>query len=96
MVHPTLGLCFSQLAPKSNPSIIDKCACYGHLFALSVYETNNIPHFGDWFNLFTDKKRVRSPPCFLPFIESKFTCPEMFLLNQGVNPLSSSLWAHVL
>jgi hypothetical protein len=41
-------------------------------------------------------KRVRSAPHFLPFAEAKFTCPEMFIMSQGVNPLSSSLWAHVL
>jgi hypothetical protein len=87
---------FPQLAPKPNPSIIGKCACYGHLVAQSVYETNNIPDFGDWFNLFSDKERVRSPPCFLPFAESKFSCPEMFLLNQGVSQLPSSLWAYIL
>ena len=49
---------FPQLSPKPNPSIIGKCACYGHLFAQSVYETNNFPHFGDWFNLFSNKERV--------------------------------------
>ena len=68
---------------------------YG-FFALSTYEPNHIPNFEDWFNLFSDKERVRSAPYFLPFAEGKFTCPEMFLLGQGVNPLSSSLWAHVL
>ena len=87
---------FPQLAPKPNPSIFSKCVCYAHLFALSIYEPNHIPHYGDWFNLFFDKERVRSAPNFLPFAEVKFTCPEMYILSQGVNPLSSSLWAHVL
>ena len=68
---------------------------YG-FFALSTYEPNHIPNFEDWFNLFSDKERVRSAPYFLPFVESKFTCPEMFIMSQGVNPLSSGLWAHVL
>jgi hypothetical protein len=45
--------------------------------------------------LFSDKDRVRSAPYFLPFAEGKFTFLEMFLLGQGVNPLFSSLWAHV-
>ena len=67
---------FPQLAPKPNPSIFSKCACYAHLFALSVYEPNHIPHYGDWFNLFFDKERVRSAPNFHPFVEAKFTCPK--------------------
>ena len=67
-----------------------------HLFALSAYEPDHIPNFENWFNLFSDKERVRPASHFLPFAEAKFTCPEMFLLSQGVNPLSSSLWAHVL
>ena len=46
--------------------------------------------------MFFDKERVRSDPHFLPFAKAKFTCPEIFILSQGVNPLSSSLWAHVL
>ncbi len=46
--------------------------------------------------MFYDKERLRFAPHFLPFAESKFTCPEMFIMSQGVNPLSSSLWAHVL
>ena len=87
---------FSQLAPKTTPSIIERSSCYAHLFALSTYEPDHIPTFEDWFNLFFDKERVRTAPHFLPFVEAKFTCPEMFLLNQGVNPLSSNLWAHVL
>ena len=83
---------FPQLAPKPNPSVLDRSSCY----ALSTYEPDHILTFEDWFNLFSDKERVRLAPHFLPFAEAKFTCPEMFLLNQEVNPLSSSLWAHVL
>ena len=70
---------FPQLAPKPNLSILDKCVCY--LFAVSIYESVNRPNFGDWFNTFADKERVRSLPSFLPFAESKFTCPEMDTLN---------------
>uniref|UniRef100_A0A2N9HRE9 Uncharacterized protein n=1 Tax=Fagus sylvatica TaxID=28930 RepID=A0A2N9HRE9_FAGSY len=47
----------------------------------------NLDHiltFEDWFNIFSDKERVRPAPHFLPFAEAKFTCPEMYLLNQGV------------
>ena len=87
---------FPQLAPKPTPSIIERSSCYAHLFALSTYEPDQIPIFEDCFILFFNKERVRPAPHFLPFAEAKFTCPEMFLLSQGVNPLSSSLWAHVL
>uniref|UniRef100_A0A2N9HYF6 Uncharacterized protein n=1 Tax=Fagus sylvatica TaxID=28930 RepID=A0A2N9HYF6_FAGSY len=87
---------FPQLAPKPNPSVLSRTSCYAHLFALSTYEPDHIPTFEDWFILFSDKERVRPAPHFLPFAEEKFTCPEMFLLSQEVNPLSSSLWAHVL
>jgi hypothetical protein len=87
---------FPQLVPKPIPSVLSRSSCYAHLFALSAYEPDHIPNFEDWFNLFSAKERVRPAPHFLPFAEAKFTCPEMFLLGQGVNPLSSSLWAHVL
>uniref|UniRef100_A0A2N9HHF3 Aminotransferase-like plant mobile domain-containing protein n=1 Tax=Fagus sylvatica TaxID=28930 RepID=A0A2N9HHF3_FAGSY len=87
---------FPQLAPKPNPSVLGRISCYAHLFALFAYEPDHIPTFEDWFNLFSDKERVRPASHFLPFAEAKFTCPEMFLLGQGVNPLSLSLWAHVL
>jgi hypothetical protein len=87
---------FPQLAPKPNPSVLGRISCYAHLFAFSAYEPDHISTFEDWFNLFSDKERVRPAPHLLPFADAKFTCPEMFLLGQGVNPLSSSLWAHVL
>ena len=87
---------FPQLSPKPTPSIIERSSCYAHLFAISTYEFDKIPTFEDWFNLFSNKERVRSAPHFLPFAEAKFTCPEIFLLSQGVNPLSSNLSAHVL
>ena len=87
---------FPHLAPKPNPSVLSRSACYGHFFALSAYEPDHIPKFEEWFNLFSDKERVRFAPHFLPFAKAKFTCPKMFIMSQGVNPLSSSLWAHVL
>ena len=87
---------FPQLSLKPILSFLSKSTCYAHLFALSAYEPDHIPNFKDWFNLFSDKDRVRSALYFLPFAEGKFTGPEMFLLGQGVNPLSSSLQAHVL
>jgi hypothetical protein len=49
---------FPQLAPKPNPSVLDRTSCYAHLFALSTYEPDHIPTFEDWFNLFSDKERV--------------------------------------
>jgi hypothetical protein len=87
---------FPQLAPKPNLSVFSRSTCYAHLFALSAYEPDHIPNFEDWFNLFSDKERVRASPYLLPFAEAKFTCPEMFIISHGVNPLSSNLWAHVL
>jgi hypothetical protein len=87
---------FPQLALKPNPSVLSRSTCYAHFFALFAYEFDQIPNFEDWFKLFSDKERVRFAPHFLPFAEAKFTCPEMFIMSQGVNPLSSSLWAHVL
>uniref|UniRef100_A0A2N9FE18 Aminotransferase-like plant mobile domain-containing protein n=1 Tax=Fagus sylvatica TaxID=28930 RepID=A0A2N9FE18_FAGSY len=89
-------LIFHSLPQSQTHQFLGIVSCYAHLFALSAYESNHIPTFEDWFNLFSDKERVRPAPHFLPFAEAKFTCPEMYLLNQGVNPLSSSLWAHVL
>ena len=47
---------FPQLAPKPNPSIFSRSTCHAYLFALLAYEPNHIPHFGDWFNLFSDKE----------------------------------------
>ena len=97
MVYPTLGLClFSTACPKTKPFsswqnfLLCPSFCLFHLW------TWPYPNFEDWFNLFSDKERVRPASHFLSFVEAKFTCPEMFLLSQGVNPLSSSLWAHVL
>jgi hypothetical protein len=78
---------FPELAPKPNPSVLGRISCYAHLFALSAYEPDHIPTFEDCFNLFSNKERVRPTPHFLPFAKAKFTCPEMFLLGQGVNPL---------
>jgi hypothetical protein len=72
---------FPQLAPKLDPSVLSRISFYAHLFALSAYEPDHIPTFEDWFNLFSDKERVRPAPHFLPFAEAKFTCPEMFLLS---------------
>uniref|UniRef100_A0A2N9EF36 Aminotransferase-like plant mobile domain-containing protein n=1 Tax=Fagus sylvatica TaxID=28930 RepID=A0A2N9EF36_FAGSY len=79
---------FPQLAPKLDPSVLSRISFYAHLFALSAYEPDHIPTFEDWFNLFSDKERVRPAPHFLPFAEAKFTCPEMFLLRD-VNITSS-------
>ena len=87
---------FPQLAPKPNSLVLGRISCYAHLFALFAYELDHILTFEDWFNLFSDKERVRPASHFLHFAKAKFTCLEMFLLSQGVNPLSSSLWAHVL
>ena len=95
-IQPWAYTYFPKLAPKPDPSVLSRISCYAHLFALSAYEPDHIPTFEDWFNLFSDKERVRPASHFLSFVEAKFTCPEMFLLSQGVNPLSSSLWAHVL
>ena len=75
---------FPQLAPKPNLLVLSRSTCYAHFFALSAYEPDHIPNFEDWFNLFSNKERVRFAPHFLPFAEAKFTCPEMFIMSQGV------------
>jgi hypothetical protein len=82
---------FPQQVPKPNPYVTEKCICYGQWLAEASYDKDNIPTYGDWFFLFADINRIRSPPCFRPFSEAKYTSPNMKLLNYGVNKVTVSL-----